>query len=846
MSASALPPPLAAAAAAHRAGDLLAAESAYWQVLDADADNAEALHGLGTIQQQKQQSQAALQLMERAAQLDPDRPAWLADRAMVLETLKRDDEALRLLERACELDADYLEGWLALGRLRLTRGDAPGATEAYMRAVVAHPQAAKAYFGLALASRAAKDDARALWALQRAQALAPDDADAALEMADLLASRGELGPAEAGLRELLARQPRLHQAYNNLGVLLRRKGDLAGAEAALREAMRLSPRYLHAYNNLGNVLAARGRASEAVECYQWALSLDPKFVDALVNLCGALLDSGDRDAALDCARQAVGLEAHNAAAQHALGLALRAAGDAAGARAAWSRAVELDPANAESWNNLGVACRDQEDHAGAESAYRRALALRPDYVMAWNNLGNALKNLARVDEAIDAFEQALRIDPDYVEAYNNLGVLLQTHGEPERAIESYRAALARRPDLAEAWANMSVPLRELGEYDAAIDACRRALALREHYFDAWNNLGNALQSTARLDESVQAFDAALALRDDADTRWNKAFSLLLGGHFSAGWDAYLGRPARQKVEAAAPGAFDTALPEDLHGKTVMLRREQGLGDELFFLRYVPLLAARGATLLGKMSPKMIPLLARTDLFADLATDEPSFARPIDRRVMVGDLPRIFGMGDGDLPPPALRLTPLPERVAALRARLEAAGPRPWIGVTWRAGTSKDAQRGRKRRVLFKEAPLDDLAAALHGRAGAWVVLQRNPEAGEVAQWASLAGSACFDASELNADLDDMLALLSLLDEHVGVSNTNMHLAASLGKTARVLVPYPPEWRWMVDGLGFENHSPWFAGFTVYRQSMDGDWGAALARLAAALDAKSSIQAEPPG
>lgn len=817
---------LEAAAAAHRAGDLDAAEAAYWDVLDDEPDNAEALHGLGAVQHQKRQSQAGLQLMERAAHLAPERPAWLADRAVVLEALLRGDEAQTLLARACELDKEYLEGWLSLGRLRLMANDAPGAVDAFMRAVVAHPHAAHAYFGLALAHRTARDEPRAMWAMQRARALLPGDADIALALADLQTARGELDAAEASLRALIGHQPRLAQAHNNLGVVLRRKGDLAAAEAALREAMRLDPRHPHAYNNLGNVLGAQERVDEARECYQWALSLDPKFSDALINLAGVLIDAGELDAALDCARQAVGLDAGNASAHHAHGLALRAAGDALGAREAWRRALELDPGNAETWNNLGVACRDLDDHASAEEAYRRALALRPGYVMAWNNLGNALKNLSRIDEAIDAFEQALRIDPDYVEAYNNLGVLLQTHGEPERAIESYRAALARRPDLPEAWANLSVPLRELGEYDAAIDACERALALRENYFDAWNNLGNALQSAGRLDDSVRAFDAALALRDDADTRWNKAFSLLLGGHFSAGWEAHLGRPARQKVEAAAPGAFDIDLPDDLTGQTVMLRREQGLGDELFFLRFAPLLKARGATLLGKMSPKMIPLLERTGLFAELATDEPSLTRPIDRRVMVGDLPRIFGMGDGDKPPRALPLAPLPERVAALRGKLEAAGPRPWIGVTWRAGTPKDEQRGRKRRVLFKEAPLGDLAAALRGRAGTWVVLQRNPAPGEVERWAEQAGGACFDASDLNADLDDMLALLSLLDEHIGVSNTNMHLAASLGKTACVLVPYPPEWRWMATGA-----SVWFEGFGVERQAPDGDWSAALAHLA---------------
>ena len=87
-----------------------------------------------------------------------------------------------------------------------------------------------------------------------------------------------------------------------------------------------------------------------------------------------------------------------------------------------------------------------------------------------------------------------------------------------------------------------------------------------------------------------------------------------------------------------------------------------------------------------------------------------------------------------------------------------------------------------------------------------------------------------DLSALNEDLEAMLALLALIDDYVGVSNTNMHLRAGVGKTARVLVPCPAEWRWMAQG----DESPWFPGFKVYRQKTDGNWNEALGRLAADL------------
>jgi hypothetical protein len=107
-----------------------------------------------------------------------------------------------------------------------------------------------------------------------------------------------------------------------------------------------------------------------------------------------------------------------------------------------------------------------------------------------------------------------------------------------------------------------------------------------------------------------------------------------------------------------------------------------------------------------------------------------------------------------------------------------------------------------------------------------VVLQRCPQPGEIDRFTAALGRPVHDLSPLNDDLEQMLALLSLIDDYVGVSNTNMHLRAGVGKTARVLVPAPPEWRWMAEG----KESPWFPGFGVYRQGYDGSWEGALEEL----------------
>jgi hypothetical protein len=171
----------------------------------------------------------------------------------------------------------------------------------------------------------------------------------------------------------------------------------------------------------------------------------------------------------------------------------------------------------------------------------------------------------------------------------------------------------------------------------------------------------------------------------------------------------------------------------------------------------------------------------------------------------------------------------------MQERLRSAGPAPYVGVTWRGGTPPSEQRSGSEWLLYKSVPIESLGMALKALPGTVLVLQRNPAPGELERFARALGRPVHDGSDLNADLEAMLALLACLDEYVAVSNTNVHLRAAAGRTARVLVPLPAEWRWMAGG----DSSPWFPGSSVYRQRPSGDWSEALRTLredlAAALD-----------
>jgi hypothetical protein len=270
--------------------------------------------------------------------------------------------------------------------------------------------------------------------------------------------------------------------------------------------------------------------------------------------------------------------------------------------------------------------------------------------------------------------------------------------------------------------------------------------------------------------------------------------------------------------------YQERLPRDLAGQTLWLRKDQGLGDELFFLRFAPALKRRGAHVIYQAGAKIAALLRRPPVLGttlDEVIDEDAPIPEAARVLSVGDLP--FALGPKSETPPPLALTPLPEASGDIAARLAALGPAPYIAVTWRAGTLENSG-------LYKASPPSALAAAVAPLPGTLLSVQRLPAEGETAAFAAAAGRPVHDLSALNDDLEAMLALMAALDDYVAVSNTNLHLRAAAGRSSRVLVPMPAEWRWLAAG----DESPWFPGTRIYRQAASGAWDDAFARLSADL------------
>lgn len=572
----------------------------------------------------------------------------------------------------------------------------------------------------------------------------------------------------------------------------------------------------------------RGDFSGAQRLCHQLLRRESNNVQVLHLLGAAHMSAGALPQAISVLKRGLIYAPGDAALAGSLGLAHLAAQDFAAAEAQFR--TLLDRGQPEAYLNLGNALAAQHREQEAADVLAAMLAKWPHHRDAHYNRGVLLQRLRRFDEAAAAYADVLRIDPAHVDSENNRGIVLESLGRSDEAEACYRRVLELSPNHVHALNNLGKVLRQSGELEVSARSCLRALEIQPDFADAHLNLGSVRAAQGDFDAALRHYRQALECApDDADAHTSLGMLCLGLGQFETGWRHYQWRPQRRQAEGAGI-AFDDALPADITNKRILLVGEQGLGDELFFLRYAAALKARGARLGAFCDSKIAQPLQRTQLFEAIHVHGTALPES-DLRLMIGDLPWIMGNSEAvashwqNLPSP-LSLTPLMPRAEAMRTRLAALGPLPYIGLTWRAGTPPQDQHGRVDRALFKQVPVSALRVALAEARGTLIALQRLPQAGEIDQVSAELGRPVHDLSAVNEDIEDMLALLSLLRHYVGVSNTNMHLLAGLGGSAQVLVPHPPEWRWMTAGAA----SPWFPGFRVYRQAADGDWSQACATL----------------
>ncbi len=600
---------------------------------------------------------------------------------------------------------------------------------------------------------------------------------------------------------------------------LLRQGDGDGAEALLRAALAASPDHSGLLQYLALLRLSRGDPGEAEALLTRAVAIAPGAVDCRINLGNVFDAGGDPAAAADCFRAALRLDADNAAAHGNLGNALIKLGRITEAIPAYARAGGLKPGEARYAHSLGAALIEAGRFAEAEAALQRAVALAPNLADAQVSLGLARERLDRRGEAESCYRRALVIDPNHVRAMINLGNVLQSQGRSEEAATLERRALAVDPSHAEAHANLAAALLALGSFAEAEAAARRALELRPGLAEPLNTLSTALERQGRVAEALALLERSAAegpVASRGESHFMRAMILLRHGDFALGWREYEWRWAVRRISGARR---EFGVPqwqgEDIAGRTVLLHAEQGVGDAIQFMRYVPMVAERGAEVILEV-PAALDRLARGLAGAAQIVTVGGALPEFDLHCPLMSLPLVFGTTLESIPAAAPYLTPDPEAVAAWRRRF-AARPGKAVGLAWAGNPDYPGDRDRS---------LDPaLLAPLLGHDGTAFYSLQVGAAAEGLKAVAQAERVTMLGREFK-DFSDTAACVAALDLVIAVDTSVAHLAGALGRPVWILLPFASDWRWLVD----RPDSPWYRSATLFRQTRPGDWGGIIERM----------------
>jgi tetratricopeptide (TPR) repeat protein len=519
-------------------------------------------------------------------------------------------------------------------------------------------------------------------------------------------------------------------------------------------------------------------------------------------------------------------------------LAHHQAGAIAEAEAGYRRVLARRPDHPEAQFTLGLVLQTQGRLAEAVTHYQKVLVQRPGHVDSLANMSVALKELGQFEAAVAAGRRAVTLEPGVARHLSNLSAALLMQSKHAEAETLLRQALAIDPNHVWSVCNLVRALLQQDKLGEGMELARRAVALNPDFAVAQYNLAIALTGIGRIEEGIQALERTLVIEPGlADAHFLLAQQLLLLGQYARGFAEYEWRWRLKEYGWINDLPDVVAKPrwngEELVDKTILVHFEQGLGDTLQFVRYVPMLAARARHVVLGIQPVLKPLLACIRGVTVVGLDER--LPPFDVRCPLLSLPGVFGTLPHTVPAPLGYVTADPAGVERWRTRLHEGGLR--VGIAWQGKPGVQVDRGRS----IPLASFEPLARVPGVRL---ISLQKNVGIEQLSQL-----PAGMTVETLGADFDtrggaflDTSAVMMNLDLVITSDTAVAHLAGALGRPAWVALKAVPEWRWGLAG----DRSPWYPTMRLFRQTEADNWTSVFAamahELAALVAAPSSLPA----
>ena len=568
-----------------------------------------------------------------------------------------------------------------------------------------------------------------------------------------------------------------------------------------------------------------GKAEEASVAYRTFLDQEPKNADAWADYAGQLIKLGRLDEARRASETALGLDPHQLSARINLGIALMRQDRLAESEKQLRTVLERDPRRMDAQLFLAECLLNKHDLDNARKALEGAawVEASPRFspmkalcAELWAILGLALLEVQKFNEADAACNDSLRLDPHNLRAVANLGSIQMAQGHLDEAERMFRRLMAEHPGDENARLLLITSLGRKGEHDLVDREIEAVLRQEPTSFIVHKSVMGTYYSHGRWPEYLAEIERYRKVEPNlAYLDYEQSFADLLFGDMRQGWQRFEARLNISKMLRLSQRTF--AQPawqgEPFAGQTILLWAEQGFGDTLMFLRYVPMVKALGGRVIVEAQSGLLDV-AGTCAGADIVIPKGAPWIPFDLQASLMSLPAIL-QTDLDSIPAEIPYLGIPEVVPHRTEILEIlalAQESTRIGLVWAGnpGHGRDVERSLPAALL---APLASLAGV------AWVSFQLGRC--EIPPLPGLVSLA-----PLLEDFSDTACALSGMDLVITVDTSVAHLAGAMGIPTLLLLSFQPDYRWMLE----RSDSPWYPTLRLYRQPTYGDWASVIAQV----------------
>ena len=481
--------------------------------------------------------------------------------------------------------------------------------------------------------------------------------------------------------------------------------------------------------------------------------------------------------------------------------------------------AELQPANEMAYYHRALVYELLEEWTNATDDYLKAISCKSDFIEAYTNLGGLFYQTNDYQESVNYYLKALEYAPENPELLHNAGLSYQSINELDNARDCYKKALKYKPDYADVYLNLGAVEQLDGNIETAINCYSNSIELAPDNPIAHNNRGAALQRLNRVEDAIKEFLMSIQLDPDyADGHFNLSLAYLLCGQYKQGWREYEWRLKRE-VSGVRPVTGERWDGCELNGKRILVYVEQGYGDTFQFIRFLPEVQARGGVVIFESQLGLGAILEQCQGINELIDwlDVGDKQLQYDISIPLMSLPYVLDINLDNIPVDIPYIKSNQKGISEWQQKMDPASLN--AGIVWAGRPTHQNDRNRS-------CSLGDFVSLFDIENVRFYSLQKGDAVDQLEK-------SDFDIVNLDSEISsfsDTASIISALDLVITVDTSVAHLAGAMGKQVWVILPYAPDWRWLLE----RDDSPWYPQMRLFRQQQAGDWQSVFMKIRNAL------------